>query len=115
MYQSRPQNRLFDHLVGERQYLRGNIEVERLGGRQIDDESELGRLLNREIARFCSAQNFVDKVASAAELVGVVGAISDQTSRIDMLAPTEHRRQARGERQRIDADPVGMTKGSAAI
>ena len=49
----------FDHLVGEREQLLWNLEAECLGGRQIDDEIELGRLLDRDIARLIAFQNLV--------------------------------------------------------
>ena len=38
----------------------GDRETERLGGRQIDDQFELGRLLDRDFAGFRPAQNLVD-------------------------------------------------------
>jgi hypothetical protein len=37
----------FDYLVSAREQRRGYSEAERLSGRQIDDEIELGRLLHR--------------------------------------------------------------------
>ena len=33
----------------------GTVEAERLGGRQIDDEIELSRLLDRKVARLHAA------------------------------------------------------------
>jgi hypothetical protein len=33
----------------------GNFQSKRLGGRKVDDEIELGRLLNREVAQLRSA------------------------------------------------------------
>ena len=47
----------------------GIVEAKRLGGRQIDDEVELGRLLDRNVGRFRPAQNLVDKLGGAPEQV----------------------------------------------
>src|SRR5712692_10460121 len=47
----------FDHLVGACDERRRNIEAERLGGLEVDDELELGRLLDRQVARFCAFEN----------------------------------------------------------
>ena len=40
-----------DHLVGEREELVRYGQAERLCGRQIDDQIEFGRLLDRNVAR----------------------------------------------------------------
>jgi hypothetical protein len=42
--------RLFDHLVGERQQIVGNVNAERFCGLEIDDQLELGDMLDRQIA-----------------------------------------------------------------
>jgi hypothetical protein len=49
-------NNLFDHLVGIGEQWRRHVEAERLGGSQIDDEIEFGRLLYRQISRFGTSQ-----------------------------------------------------------
>jgi len=42
--------RSLNHLVGESEHFVGNGEAERLGGFEIDDEIEFGRLLDRQLA-----------------------------------------------------------------
>ena len=46
---------LFDHLVGEREQARWHGDAERLGSREIDNELEFGRLLDRDITGLCPA------------------------------------------------------------
>ena len=45
----------------------------RLGGRKIDGEIELGRLLDRNFARLRPAQNLVDKIGGASKQSGMFG------------------------------------------
>ena len=42
----------------------GESETERLGGLEVDDEVEFGRLLDRDIAGLRAAQNLVNKIGS---------------------------------------------------
>src|SRR5437588_6794741 len=58
---------LFDHVIGAREDRRGHVEPERLGSGQVDDEIELGWLLDRQVARLRSMQNLVDIVGRAPE------------------------------------------------
>ena len=58
---------LFDHLVGGSEQRGRHGEFKRLGGLEIDDEIEFGRLLDRDIAGLRPAQNLVDKIGSALE------------------------------------------------
>ena len=60
---------LFDHLVSQRENGRGDSDTERLRGFQIDDQSELVRLLYREIAGLRAAKNFGDLTTSATSLI----------------------------------------------
>src|SRR5262245_36898467 len=56
-----------DHLVGAGEQRRRNRQAQRRGGDQVDDEIELGRLLDRQAGRLRPAQNLVDEVAGATE------------------------------------------------
>jgi hypothetical protein len=56
---------LFDHLVGAGGQRRWNLWAEYLGGGEVDDEIELGRLLDRDVAWLRPAQNFVDQLGGA--------------------------------------------------
>src|SRR5262245_53571977 len=57
----------FDHLVGAQQKRLKDREVERLGSSEINNEIEFARLLDRNITRFCPAQNLVDKIGGPPE------------------------------------------------
>jgi hypothetical protein len=51
---------LFDHFVGQRSQRRRERNADRLGDPEVEDQIELGRLLNRQIARFGAAQEAVN-------------------------------------------------------
>src|SRR2546425_4178307 len=97
-----------DHLVGTQQERLGDLEVERLGGGQVDDEIELARLLDRDVARLCPAQNLVDKIGGAPVQVRSVWSIGHETSRFDVLPNGMQRWQSRAQRQGVDANPVAV-------
>ena len=84
-----------------------NRQAEHLGGRQINDEIELGRLLDRKIGGLRTAQYFVDIVGRAPPLVRPIWSIGHQTACFDVLPKAVYRRQPRAERQSVDAKPVG--------
>src|SRR5262245_49764153 len=48
----RERSQLFNYPVGARQQRRGQCEAERLDSFQVDQEFELGRLINWDVARF---------------------------------------------------------------
>jgi hypothetical protein len=60
---------LFDHFVCKRDQIRRHREAKVLRGLAIDDELEFGRLLDRQIGRSGAAQNLVDEVRGAREVV----------------------------------------------
>src|SRR5439155_13769313 len=85
-------------------------EAEHLGGRKIDDKLESGRLLDRNIAGLRTAQNLVDQLGGAPELIRDVWAVGHETARLNKRAGIEDRRQSRAERKRHDASKVGVNE-----
>jgi hypothetical protein len=93
----------FDHFVGAQQESFRYFKTERLGGRQIDDEIELGRLLDRDVGRFAPRRILYRRRADTGPGSSVLG---HQPSRFDELANVVHRRQPHARCQGVDANPV---------
>ena len=54
------QLRLLDHLVGAKQERLWDCEAKRFGGREVDDQRKLGRLLNRKVCGPFTAEDTID-------------------------------------------------------
>src|SRR6266511_5621230 len=50
----------FDHLVGAGEECRGNVEAERFGGLEVDNQFVFGRLLHRKIGRLLALDDAVN-------------------------------------------------------
>src|SRR5215831_5908739 len=83
-----------DHLVGEQQERLRDRQAERLGGGQVDDEIELGGLLDRDVTRLRPAENLVNIISGAPELLRKAWPIGHKTSPFNVFTSAVHRRQS---------------------
>ena len=70
----------FDQVVGNGKYARWNREPERLSSRQINNELEFRRLLDRKIRRTCALENLIHITCSTPEEVHLIRAIGDEAA-----------------------------------
>src|SRR6185295_20284401 len=84
---------LFDHFIRDGNEPRWNGEAERLGGLEIDDELEFGRLQDRQIGRLRAFQDLPNIVAGLPIRVRDIRAVADQTASNGEFAELINRRQ----------------------
>jgi hypothetical protein len=82
---------LFDHLVGDGEHARRNVEAKRLGGLDIDNEFKFGRKLERQVRRFCTLKNSSDVHPGVSPSVQLAGTIAHQPSILHIFAQIVHR------------------------
>src|SRR5207237_1095628 len=85
-------DRSFDHLVGAQQDRGRDGEAERLGGLEIENRLERGRLLHRQVAGLGALENPRDTAARQAIGGAEARSVAHQAARRDEFAPGEHRR-----------------------
>src|SRR5262245_27879692 len=68
---------LFDHLVGEREQRWRQFNAERLGGPEVDEKHEVGRLQHRQVAGLFAVENPAHIGAGLAIAVSDVRPITD--------------------------------------
>src|SRR5438874_10236069 len=78
--------RLFDHLVGAGQEGGWDRQTDFSSGLQIDDQFEPSRLLDGQLGRFASFENFPNKVGRYRHHLRKVGTVGDETARVDTFA-----------------------------
>src|SRR5262245_273302 len=101
-----PSTPSFDDLVGARQKRLWHFEAERLRRLKIDHQFVLGRRLYGEVTRFLTFEDAVDVAGGAAELLGKVSPIGNQTAACDVIAGGVNRGQFVLGRKRGDQFPM---------
>src|SRR5262249_4773252 len=82
---------LFDHLIGAHKQRRWDLEAKRLGGLEVDDKYERGRLQYWQFGRLCATQNTADVEAGLSIPVRDTGSVAHQATGLDELSRKEHR------------------------
>src|SRR5262245_10639128 len=95
-----------DHLVRSEQERLRYRQPQSLRGLQIDDELELGRLLDGQIRGLGASEDLVDVGCRAAIQGGVVRAVRNEASRIDIEAFSEHCGQTTLSREAYQASSL---------
>src|SRR5262249_17470551 len=75
----------FEEFVNDGKKRLRKCQAERRRRLGIDGKLELGRLLDRHVARFCAAENFVHHFGGLSEQIGVVRSIRHQTTCCDIV------------------------------
>src|SRR5262245_51282447 len=91
---------LFDHLVGDREKIRGDIEAERFGGCEIDDEIDLACQLNRHIGGCRPFENPASVDAGTTIGIGLARSVAHENAGLGEAAIGSARRQRVAKRQR---------------
>jgi len=98
---------LLDHLVGAREQRRRNFEAERPGGPKIDEEFELGRLFNRQLAGFGSLQELVHINSHATANRIMIDAVRHERTCVQRLPRPAGQRQSIRYRELRDGGSIG--------
>src|SRR6266581_4698605 len=85
---------LFDYPVGDGENTGRDVELERLGSAQVDDEFEFSGLLHRKIARLIAFEDAGDVNAGLAGHLQPVRSIAHQTARGWKFGPVINRRNS---------------------
>ena len=75
-----------DHLVRPRQHRRRDRQPEGLGGLEVDDQLELGRLLDGQIPGLRTLENLVHVGGGTARQVGQIWPIGDEAASVGYIA-----------------------------
>src|SRR5215472_13071663 len=101
-----PQRRSFDQVVGAGEQDFRQRQAKRLDGLEVDRKLELGRRLNRKLARIGAPEDATDVLRRAAEQVGDIDAIGHQAAVLYKKAIRIDGRNAQARRERNDEVPM---------
>ena len=87
-------SRSFDHLVGAQQERRRQLDADRFGGLEIDDQLKPGRLLDRQIGGLRTVENLRHVGGDAAQARLDMDSVGHEPARLDVGPEDEHRRKA---------------------
>src|SRR5437899_1495427 len=85
---------LLDHLIRSQQESLRNRQTERLGCFEVDDQLELGGLLDRQITGASAAKDLVDERRRLPELRWQVRPVRNQAAALDVIPEGKHHGQA---------------------
>jgi hypothetical protein len=101
---------LFDHLVGEREQIVGNLNPKRLGRLEIDDQLELRNLLHREIGGLCALEDLRGVESNLSIYIGKTLPVAQHSARNCKLAKLVDGRQSLARRECDDSISAGVKK-----
>src|SRR5262245_49726539 len=87
---TRGQRALLDHVVGPKEHRLRDRQAEGLGGLEVDDELELGGLLDGQVGGLGASQDLVDENGGAPVQVGNVDAVRHQPPGFYKIALVVH-------------------------
>src|SRR5260370_982275 len=83
---------LLDYLIRPLQERRRDRQSESLGGLEVDDQLELGGLLDRQVGRLGALENLIDVNRRALPGAIDVRSVAHEPASIDKVPPRKHAR-----------------------
>jgi hypothetical protein len=89
---------LFNHVVGQQKEFARNRQVGLFRCLRIDDQLELGRLLDRQLGGLCAFENLIDEDCGLPRQIGQIDAVGRQAADIGEFPSGTYRLQPIGDR-----------------
>ena len=77
---------LFDHLIGAQRKRLRDVEPDRLGGLEVDDQLELGGKGDRQVGRLGALEDLVDVNRALAGQIEIIRTITTSALRVEARA-----------------------------